>query len=178
MLLDSTAKVFKYVNAMRTGKSKVRRLDVTSTLVFLCDIERNPLTKLDDSSLRQLAQRIAESEDVQKPVGKSTSGATLARYYEWWRENIGQSIGIHLDARRFFDEGQKEEIRRRDNGMCGVCGKIVLDEEAEYDHFPTRHRDGGQTEVANGRLVHKSCHERGRPEASNQRRQRTAEAAR
>jgi hypothetical protein len=177
-LLDVTAKVFQYVNALRTGKSKVRRLDVTSTLIFLGDISRNPLTKIDDSSLRQLAQRITESDDAQKPVGKSTSGATLARYYEWWRDNVGQSIGIHLDARRFFDEAQKQEIRRRDGGTCGVCGKVVLEEEAEYDHFPVPHRDGGPTEVANGRLVHKACHERGRPEAPNQRLQRTADTAR
>jgi hypothetical protein len=162
-VLDTTAKVFQYVNAKRTGKSKVRRLDVTATLMFLCDIERNSLAKIDDSSLRQLAQRIVESDDIQKPVGKSTSGGTLARYYEWWRTNIGQGIGIHLDAQRFFDESQRQEIRRRDNGMCGVCGKTVLEEDAEYDHFPVPYRDGGQTEVPNGRLVHKSCHERGRP---------------
>lgn len=165
-LLDATAKVFQHVNAKRTGKSKVRRLDVMAVLMFLCDIGRNPLIKLDDASLRQLAQRIAESDDAQKPVGKSTSGATLTRYYEWWRENIGQGIGTHLDARRTFDDSQKHEIRRRDSGLCGVCSQTVLEEDAEYDHFPIPYRDGGQTEVVNGRLVHKSCHERGRPTGS------------
>jgi len=31
------------------------------------------------------------------------------------------------------------------------------DDEAEYDHFPVLYRNGGRTDVDNGRLVHKEC---------------------
>lgn len=165
--LDAAAKVFEYAIMRRPGnKSKVRRLDVMAVLLFLCDIDRNPLVRLDDASLRRLSQRIAESDDSQKPVGKSTGATTLSRYYEWWRKTIGIDIGIRLDSRRLFDERQKDQIRARDGEACGVCSKAVLEDDAEYDHFPIPYRDGGQTEVENGRLVHKSCHQRGRPSGS------------
>ena len=72
-------------------------------------------------------------------------------------------VGIRLDPRRAFSEAQKEEIAARDEGRCGVCGELVEDGHAEFDHFPVPSRDGGPTEVENGRLVHAACHERGRP---------------
>ena len=52
--------------------------------------------------------------------------------------------------------------------VCGVCTKAVTEGDAEYDHFPVAFRDGGRTDVANGRLVHKPCHERGRPRGATQ----------
>ena len=45
--------------------------------------------------------------------------------------------------------------------MCAK--KDVHEGDDEYDHFPIPHRDGGRTEVSNGKLVHKMCHAPGRP---------------
>jgi hypothetical protein len=165
-LLDATAEVFSLLNILRSGnKSKVRRLDVMAVLMFLIDIGKTPQLKIDTAALAQLATRIAQAESLKKPVGKSTSSAILQAYYEWWRENVGKDIGIHLDPRRAFDDQQRMEIWKRDGGLCVVCGKQVAEGDAEYDHFPVAHRDGGPTEVENGRLVHQACHQRGRPMA-------------
>ena len=129
-------------------------------MMFIQDVSKNPLFKLDTS---ELAERMVKSESKDRPTGKSTSGSTLQTYYEWWRANVAGDVGIRLDDRRAFNDEQKDQIRRRDQGLCQVCNKEASPADAEFDHFPIPHRDGGQTEISNGRLVHKLCHERGRP---------------
>jgi hypothetical protein len=141
-------------------KLKVRRLDVTALIMFLQDVSKNPLFKLDTAAL---TVRIAKAESEDRPAGKSTRGSTLQTYYEWWRTNVAGDVGIRLDDRRAFNDEQKDQIRTRDQRLCQVCNKEVSPADAEFDHFPIPYRDGGRTEIANGRLVHKLCHERGRP---------------
>lgn len=76
-------------------------------------------------------------------------------------------IGIRLDPKRLFDEDDKGAIYSRDKGLRGICGEHVEPEDAEYDHYPAAHALGGRTVVDNGRLVHATCHERGRPPGGN-----------
>lgn len=166
MLLVLTGGVVAMINKKRPGsRSKMKRLDVMALFMFLDDLLRNPLRKSKESDIDALAQRVIDSDDLKRPGGKSTSGAALQAHYEWWRENVGKDFGILLDSRRLFDDAQKAAIWERDGGVCGVCAKAVTESEAEYDHFPIPHRDGGPTEIDNGRLVHRACHERGRPRA-------------
>jgi hypothetical protein len=124
---------------------------------------RNPLRKFGDADIDKLAQRVIDAEGLKKPIGKSTSGPVLQNYYDWWRENVGKDFRILLDPRRVFDAPQRKMIWDRAGGNCGVCDKPVSEQDAEYDHYPIPYRDGGPTEVDNGRLVHAGCHERGRP---------------
>ena len=56
--------------------------------------------------------------------------------------------------------------RRAVGGVCQICVQPVEQSDAEFDHFPIPHRDGGRTTLDNGRLVHKTCHPRGRPPAA------------
>lgn len=154
------AYVVRNVKPKERVKLKVRRLDVTAVMMFLQDVSKNPLFKLETTAL---GARIAKAESEDRPTGKSTSGSTLQTYYEWWRTNVAGDVGIRLDPRRAFDDEQRDQIRSRDQGLCQVCNKEVLPTDAEFDHFPIPYRDGGQTEVSNARLVHKFCHERGRP---------------
>ena len=156
------AYVARNITPKERNKLKVRRLDVTAVMMFLQDVSKNQLFKLD---LAQLANRMAKAESQDRPKGKSTSGSTLQTYYEWWREHVASDVGIRLDPRRTFNDQQKDDIHKRDNGLCHVCGKDVSSADAEFDHFPIPYRDGGQTELTNGRLVHRLCHERGRPVA-------------
>jgi hypothetical protein len=47
--------------------------------------------------------------------------------------------------------------------MCQEDPDLSL---VEGDHYPLAWRDGGPTEIENGRLVHKTSHVRGRRAAS------------
>lgn len=49
----------------------------------------------------------------------------------------------------------------RDGGVCQLCGTLVQggDRDAHIDHIREK-ADGGTDELANLRLVHRSCHSR------------------
>ena len=162
-VLDYTSEIFSRASKSNTSKKKFRRLDVTVAMMHIQDVTRSENTKLGKESIAAVAKKLLESNDKERPVGKGTSGTTLQKYYEWWRSVVGEDIAVRLDPKRAFDETQKQSIKDRDKGKCAVCGAEVVDEDAEYDHFPQLYRDGGPTVIENGRLVQKSCHERGRP---------------
>ena len=162
--LNYVADVYDRVKGKLGGKAKFRRLEITVAMMYVQDVSKNPHFKFSPGSIEELAKNIAASDAANdKPVGKSTSGSTLKSYYLWWREHAAKESGIRLDSKRLFDAKDKLLIRKRDADCCGICDKPVSDDEAEFDHFPIPHRDGGQTVVDNGRLVHKVCHPRGRP---------------
>jgi hypothetical protein len=160
--LDCAAEVLEAVKRLGT-KAKFRRLEMTAVMMYLQDVTKNPLFKFDRTVASQLAANIIGAVRSAEPAGKKTSGSTLQQYYAWWRDSIGQSAGIYLDPVRLFTAEQKTAIFARDAGACQLCRDNVPDGEAEYDHYPIPYRDGGKTEVSNGRLVHKQCHPRGRP---------------
>lgn len=130
--------------------------------MYIQDITKSDLIRIDRSVIQDLAKRIISVNAKDKPSGKSTAGSTLKDYYSWWREHIFKEVVIRLDPLRTFDATQKTAIRARDEGKYAICKQEVSEEEADYDHFTIPYRDGGKTEVENGRLVHRSCH-RGRP---------------
>ena len=163
-LLEWTASVFEKVKTARGNKAKFRRLEVTAVMMYLQDITKSGLVRIDQRVLDEIANRIINDDPTsQAPAGKSTAGSTLERYYIWWREHVCKDVGIRLDSRRLFSVEQKLEIKTRDGGKCGVCGQDVLDDEADFDHYPIPYIDGGRTETSNARLVHRACHPRGRP---------------
>ena len=162
-LLTFTADVFERVKTKVSSKAKFRRLDVTAVLMYLQDITKNPLLKIDRKSIEELATKIAASAAATSPAGKSTSGSTLEKHYQWWRATVPGNFGIPLDPNRLFDAKQKSELYKIGNGLCAICKQKVEEGDDEYDHYPIPYRDGGRTEISNGRLVDKACHERGRP---------------
>jgi len=52
---------------------------------------------------------------------------------------------------------------KRDGAICAMCRKELSLQDAEGDHYPIAWRDGGRTVIENGRMVHSTCHLRGRP---------------
>ena len=141
-------------------KLKFRKLDVIAAFLLIQDLSRNELFKFDKSFNQKLANHIL-SGIVPQVAGKSTSGPTIAKYYEAWRSNIIEEIGIRLDPKRFFDEADKQAIYAKAEGLCGICREHVDLDDAEYDHHPIPYALGGQTALENGRLVHAACHPRG-----------------
>ena len=57
---------------------------------------------------------------------------------------------------------------QRQGGRCAERGEEMELAEAEGDHHPLPYSLGGRTSLDNGRLVHKRCHERGRPPAEQE----------
>jgi hypothetical protein len=163
-VLSTTGEVFEKVKAQLGNKAKFRRLDVTVTMMYIQDVSKSEGVKIDKKAIEELAKYVRQIQDREdKPSGKSTAGSTLQAYYTWWREQMAMDLVIRLDPKRAFDADQQAEIRKRDGAKCSICREDVSDDDAEYDHFPIPHRDGGRTDVENGRLVHKGCHPRGRP---------------
>ncbi|MBI4323904.1 MAG: DUF262 domain-containing protein [Chloroflexi bacterium] len=165
-VLGLTEKVFEHLRAKLPSTKKFRRLDVMTVMMYLQDLTRSSAAKVERKFITAIADTFAAQPYHEKPVGgKSSSASMLKRFYEWWRERSPDSSLIRLDSRRMFSEEQKKEIWQRAGGKCEFpgCGETVDDQDFEYDHFPIPHRDGGPTEVSNGRLVHFSCHQRGRP---------------
>lgn len=155
-------------NNQKKDRKKFTRLDVTVVMMHIQDLMRNPQVKVDRRLVEQFAERVREAREQEwsnKPSGKRVRGAVLEEYYRWWREDVceGKSLGTRLDKNRTFNDQQKAEIFKRQDGKCAIGGEQVFPDEAEYDHYPVPWRDGGKTEVNNGRLVCRSCHPRGRP---------------
>ena len=169
--LDAAEKIIKKALSLRaatnTGdrqRKKFRKLEVFALVCLVQDLTRNLNFKVTSDGIKKVAEQMVAATREGEPTGKVTSGRSIRGYYDWWRTNVVKSApGVVLDERRTFSPEQREELRRRQGGRCPVCDDDLDDGEGEADHFPVPHRDGGPTEVSNGRLVHFECHPRGRP---------------
>ena len=157
----------KELRARQAGGSrrKFRRFEVIALVMFLQDVSLAQRMGRSTEKREELAAAIASNENTDAPGGTSTSGTAIETYYRWWRENVTSTIAAILDTQRLFSEAQRSQIRERDGGRCQLCGEVVVDGDAEFDHFPILYRNGGPTVAENGRLVHRGCHPRGRPGA-------------
>jgi hypothetical protein len=170
-VLTEAAKVFALIApvstiATKAKRTKVRKLDAFATVMFFQDIRRNKNLRLDRKAYVALAQRIAEFEKVTGRAAKGTAGTPIRDHYDKFRDQVTTGVGIETDAKRLFDDLQKDALYRAAGGICQICVRPVEQADAEYDHFPIPWRDGGRTTVDNGRLVHDTCHPRGRPAAT------------
>lgn len=137
---------------------------MTVTMMYIQDVSKSDGVKFDKKAVEELAKFVLEVQAKEdKPSGKSTAGSTLQAYYTWWRGQLTKDIVVRFDPKRAFDSEQQTQIRKRDGINCKICGEEVAEDQAEYDHFPVPHRDGGRTVIENGRLLHKACHPRSRP---------------
>ena len=155
-------KVFRRASGNNVAnRTKFRKLEVMSVFLLIQDLSRNPSLKLDASFYSTVAAKLPGGSGYTK----STSGPSIAAFYEEWRNALPETLGIRLDPKRLFDADQQKVIYSTDQGLCAICGSAVEMSDAEYDHYPVPWRDGGKTIniVENGRLVHRACHPRGRP---------------
>lgn len=146
------------------NKKKILKLDMFAVFMYVQDMTRTPEIKWNPKTITNVAKAaIRFSKNTELP-GKSTSGPRIQTYYEEWRKALGDAGAIRLDSKRSFNTEQRDEIRKRQQAKCALCSRKVDKEDEEFDHFPVPHRDGGRTVSANGRLVHKQCHPRGKPD--------------
>lgn len=146
------------------NKTKFSKMQIFSVFCLLQDLSRSPNFKLDLAPAGPLGHYLRNAEHKLLP-GRSTSGKKIQDYYDRWRAGLPEEIGVRLDPRRAFSDEQKVEMLKRDGAKCRMCQKDLELSQAEGDHYPLAWRDGGPTEIENGRLVHKTCHVRGRPAA-------------
>ena len=149
----------------RNGRRKVSKITLFALAMFLQDVHRSPEFKLTTETKHKLASSTSEPNIQQN--SRASSGGVIKDYYERWRDSLPPGIGLILDHERGFSPSDKKIIRENGEfgpGKCAICKEEVFPEDEEYDHFPIPYRDGGPTKPDNGRLVHKECHPRGRPE--------------
>jgi hypothetical protein len=169
-VLHHATEVLKHAVATSAGNSlkkgakfrkKFKKLDIIATVLLIQDLTQSPYLRLDDSFHRKLGSHLCLDSDL-AAGGRSTSGPTIANYYAEWRKRL-PDLGSRLDQKRCFDDEQKAEMYRRQNGLCAECGEALALEDADGDHYPAPYALGGPTVLDNGRLVHaKGCHRRGR----------------
>jgi hypothetical protein len=161
-IFDDVEDIVRRIAAKQKGRRKVPKASLFALAMFVQDLRRSPLFKLSVDARTRLAHEVSEPRVEAR---RGSSGGIIKEYYDKWRDSLPDGVGINLDPKRLFDCDDRKQIWARSNGRCGVCNDSVEAEEAEYDHYPTPHRDGGRTLVENGRVVHNACHPRGRPVA-------------
>lgn len=168
--LDEVEVIFQFVQEVidniasrPRGRKKVSKITLFALSMFIQDVRRSERFKLTTESKMKLADAVSEPNISQN--SRAVSGGVINAYYESWRARLPEGTGVELDRERSFNDGQRGEIRKMANGLCSVCGEVVLPDDEEFDHYPIPYRDGGKTAVDNGRLVHKECHPRGRPKS-------------
>lgn len=162
--LEKTKTVFEAAGASQTGRrTKWKKVHIFGVFLVVQDIQKSVRVPLDRNNLDQLARLILEREEQWSRGGRVRfSGSAIAKLSEELRELFFSSAG-RLDDNRTFTSEQKEILWQRAGGKCQICSQAVPEGEAEYDHFPIPWAMCGPTDVGNGRLVHESCHPRGRP---------------
>jgi len=143
------------------SRKAVRKNRLFSLFLFLSALRNGPVSFA--HSFPRIAERFwdDEADDREPKGGKVISPTTIAEHAAWFSTaKMDGLVFPELDARRLFSPEHREEIWRRYEGKCGVCGQALVRGEEEYDHV-TPWISGGRTEPENGRPVHRGCHSRG-----------------
>lgn len=161
LMFEDIEDIIGRIAAKTSGRRKIAKSSLFALTMFLQDMRRSQYFKLNQQARARLADHTADPGVESR---RGISSGVIKEYYERWRERLPPAaIGVQLDPKRLFDDADKNVIWNNAAGMCGICARQLIREEAEFDHFPTPHRDGGLTVPENGRAVHKQCHPRGRP---------------
>ncbi len=87
-----------------------------------------------------------------------------SRVVQWGRENPTVLKQYYQRYRALKNKATVESvdlqaILERDNGICGICGKPVIEQVLEFDHIVPLSRGGGHTND-NLQCAHKRCNRR------------------
>ena len=90
----------------------------------------------------------------------SDRSETIRRRHEFYAKKMFGFLGPlqQKDPQRLFGPLEREIIYFRDKKICQICCEEVMWAEAEIDHVIS-HASGGPTNLENGRLVHRRCHQ-------------------
>lgn len=86
----------------------------------------------------------------------------IQRRHEFFSSKMRKSLKLELkDTQRRFGDLERELIYYRDRKKCAVCGADVIWSDVDIHHVD-EHAKGGKTSLANGALVHRHCHPKGK----------------
>ena len=91
------------------------------------------------------------------------SADNIKRRHEYYTARMVEFLDSSLtplDHKRAFNELERQAIYWRDRGECQVCNGRVYWRDVHIHHL-TGHHEGGETVLANGVLVHDTCHPKG-----------------
>lgn len=87
---------------------------------------------------------------------------TIQRRHAFFTEKMLDKMKIEpKDSTRLFGAVERELIYYRDHKTCQVCDAEVPWDDVDIHHIDG-HAQGGQTVAANGCLVHRHCHPKGK----------------
>lgn len=161
--LKAGEKVFKTASDILSGRrTKWKKVHIFAAFLVVQDILRSPTIPLTDENLDLLARSMLHVDETLWEVRPKFSSAAIVSFSDRLREAFFGAAG-RLDPQRDFAPELQEALWTKADGRCEICGKVVGQGDAEYDHFPIPWAVCGPTSVENGRLVHRNCHPRGRP---------------
>lgn len=148
------------------GRYKRQKVHIFAIFMVIQDIQHSRSIPRNDSNLGLLAVLMSELEEELGNERIRFSSPAISRLGEMLREAFFSHAG-RLDPNRDFSTELQQEIWKRAQGLCQICDLPVKPGDAEYDHFPIPWAMCGPTTAENGRLVHATCHPRGRPRSQD-----------
>lgn len=142
------------------GRRAVRKSRIFSLFLFLRLLRFSPINF--SRAIEPVAALFwSDAAEDTEPVGRVGSADTMERHFIWFIDERMADLKLpELDGRRFFAREQRAELWVRFGGRCPICGEVIPEDKAEYDHIQPWIL-GGRTESENGRPVHPHCHARG-----------------
>lgn len=117
-----------------------------------------------DAIREELIWLMSNDQEFVAALMISTNGVPRVRArFEKWLASLREIVGEYHEETRTFRAADKEALYARPGGeTCAweKCGqKIMTIDDAEVDHIEHYWR-GGKTDLANARLLHRSCNRR------------------
>ena len=169
-------KILDYLNIMFPSKApELQRYSVISLFLLIMDLmpnydirdrEKEIADWFIDFELRRKQDKLKEAEE-QDPVlvlyqrwisNSSDTMESLSYRHKVLKEDLLSNVkNLPLkDPKINFDDAQRQEIYRRDKGICQECGKKCEWNDWEADHIVPWSK-GGKTEIENGQVLCPSC---------------------
>ncbi len=169
-------RILDYMNAMFPEKApELKRYSVISLFILIMDIMPNYDIRNREQDLAQWfiefeAQRTedeSKAPEDQDPLlviyhervsNSSDTFDSLSYRHNFLKESLLSTVKNlpQKDAKRNFDEAQRQVIFRRGNGICRLCGRKCEWNDWEADHIIPWSK-GGKTEIENGQILCPSC---------------------
>ena len=169
-------RIMDYLNRMFPSKApELKRYSVISLFILIMDLMpnydiRNREAEIAkwfiDFECRRAEDELKEPEEqdprlvvYHERISHSSDSEDSLKYrHDFLKASLLDTVPNlpQKDARRSFDEAQRQIIYRRGNGICKMCGAHCEWNHWEADHIIPWSR-GGKTEIENGQVLCPDC---------------------
>ena len=169
-------RILDYLNRMFPSKvPELKRYSVISLFILIMDLLPNYDIRNREAEIakwfivfeyRRTEDELKESEEqdprlvvYHERISHSSDSEDSLKYrHDFLKASLLDTVPNlpQKDARRSFDEAQRQIIYRRGNGICKMCGTHCEWNHWEADHIIPWSR-GGKTEIENGQVLCPDC---------------------